>query len=106
MSPYWAVVQPNEQEDRPWPIPSWTSSPAPPVVVSHVDEAEVPSAAWGWSGEGLKFFRFLGWFFAIFLLLMMIGNHHGKVEDLWLIGTAGLMIFILVRDIVIRRRPR
>ena len=77
-----------------------------PVVVSHVDEAEVPSAAWGWSGEGLKFFRFLGWFFAIFLLLMMIGSHHGKVEDLWLIGTAGLMIFILVRDIVIRRRPR
>ncbi len=69
-----------------------------PVVVSHVDEAEVPSAAWGWSGEGLKFFRFLGWFFAIFLLLMMIGNHHGKVEDLWLIGTAGLMIFVLVRE--------
>ncbi|MDI9906496.1 DUF2631 domain-containing protein [Rhodococcus sp. IEGM 1406] len=77
-----------------------------PVVVSHVDEAEVPSAAWGWSGEGLKFFRFLGWFFAIFLLLMMIGNHHGKVEDLWLIGTAGLMIFVLVRDIAIGRRPR
>ncbi|MGC0363501.1 ABC-type Fe3+-siderophore transport system permease subunit [Rhodococcus sp. 27YEA15] len=77
-----------------------------PVVFSHVDEAEVPSAAWGWSGEGLKTFRFFGWFFAAFLLLMIIGNHHGKVEDLWLIGIAATMVFVLVRDIIIRRRPR
>lgn len=77
-----------------------------PVVVSHVDEAEVPSAAWGWSGEGLKTFRFFGWFFAAFLLAMIIGNHHGKVEDLWLIGLAVAMVVILVRDIITRRRPR
>ncbi|MCJ0904809.1 DUF2631 domain-containing protein [Rhodococcus sp. ARC_M6] len=77
-----------------------------PVVVSHVDEAEVPSAAWGWSGESLKAMRIAGWFFTVFLLLMMIGNHSGKVEDLWLIGTAGLMAIILIRDVIVRRHPR
>ncbi|NLU81516.1 DUF2631 domain-containing protein [Rhodococcus sp. HNM0569] len=77
-----------------------------PVVVGKVDTADVPSAAWGWSGEAPRFFRFLGWFFAAVLLLMMIGNHHGKVEDLFLIGFAGVMVIMLVRDIILRRKPR
>ncbi|GAB2651696.1 DUF2631 domain-containing protein [Prescottella soli] len=77
-----------------------------PVVAAHVDTAEVPSAAWGWSGEAPRLFRFAGWFFAAFLLLMMIGNHSGKVEDLFLIGFAGAIVLILVRDIILRRKPR
>lgn len=77
-----------------------------PVVVAHVDTAEVPSAAWGWSGEAPRLFRFVGWFFAAFLLVMMIGNHSGKVEDLFLIGFAGAIVFILVRDMILRRKPR
>ncbi|EOM76005.1 DUF2631 domain-containing protein [Rhodococcus rhodnii] len=81
-------------------------SSSDPVVVGKVDTAEVPSAAWGWSGEAPRFFRFLGWFFSLFLLAMLIGNHHGRVEDLYLIGLAGLMIVALVIDIVRRRRPR
>lgn len=81
-------------------------SSSDPIVASHVDTAEVPSAAWGWSGEAPKFFRFLGWFFAAFLLLMMIGNHNGLVEDLWLIGLASLMVIWLVRDIIVRRKVR
>ncbi|AWK75641.1 DUF2631 domain-containing protein [Rhodococcus sp. NPDC019627] len=81
-------------------------SSSDPVVAAHVDTAEVPSAAWGWSGEAPKTFRFLGWFFALFLLLMIIGNHTGRVEDLWLVGCAGLMVVVLVRDILQRRKPR
>ncbi len=37
---------------------------------------------------------------------MIIGNHRGFVEDLWLIGCAAVMFFILIRDIVLRRKPR
>ncbi|QNG19191.1 DUF2631 domain-containing protein [Rhodococcus triatomae] len=81
-------------------------SSSDPVVAGKVDTADVPSAAWGWSGEAPRFFRFLGWFFAGFLLLMIIGNHEGKVEDLWLIGFAALMIIALVRDLIVRRKPR
>ncbi|MEN0140459.1 MAG: DUF2631 domain-containing protein, partial [Rhodococcus sp. (in: high G+C Gram-positive bacteria)] len=81
-------------------------SSSDPIVAAHIDTAEVPSAAWGWSGEAPKTFRFFGWFFAVFLLLMIIGNHTGLVEDLWLIGCAALMVLILVRDIVLRRNRR
>lgn len=77
-----------------------------PVVAAHIDTAEVPSAAWGWSGEAPRTFRFFGWFFAAVLLLMMIGNHSGKVEDLFLIGFAAAIVLILVRDIILRRKPR
>lgn len=68
--------------------------------------AEVPSAEWGWSGEAPRLFRFAGWFFAAFLLLMMIGNHSGAVENLYLIGFAALIVFILLRDEFRRRRQR
>nr|WP_246098202.1 DUF2631 domain-containing protein [Rhodococcus spelaei] len=77
-----------------------------PLVAAHVDTAEVPSAAWGWSGEAPRLFRFLGWFFAVFLVVYMKGNHEGKVEDLWLGGLALFIVFMLVRDIIRRRKPR
>ncbi|MFD4292741.1 DUF2631 domain-containing protein [Rhodococcus sp. NPDC058532] len=77
-----------------------------PIVTSKVDTAEVPSAEWGWSGEAPRLFRFLGWFFAAFLLLYTVGNHEGRVEDLWLVGLAAGMVFLLVRDIIRRRKPR
>lgn len=72
----------------------------------HVTEAEVPSAEWGWSGEAPRFFRALGWIVAAFLLLMIIGNHSGRVEDIYLIGFAVTIVFILVRDMVLRRKRR
>ena len=77
-----------------------------PVVAGHVDTAEVPSAAWGWSGESHKTFRRAGWTIVVFLLVMMIGNHTGKVEDLFLIGFAAAIAAILVRDIITRRMER
>jgi len=76
------------------------------LQTTHEYTDEVPSAEWGWSGEAPKLFRTLGWIVAAFLLLMMIGNHTGHVEDLYLIGFAAAIVFILVRDIVRRRKPR
>jgi hypothetical protein len=73
--------------------------------VSGVDTAEVPSAAWGWSGEAPRTFRAAGWIFSIFLLSMFIGNHTGRIEDAYLAGFALVIIFALVLDIIRRRRP-
>jgi hypothetical protein len=37
------------------------------------------------------------------LLLMTIGNHKGAVEDIWLVGTAAVLAFILLADWAMRR---
>lgn len=76
------------------------------LVVNGVDTADVPSAAWGWSGESNKAAKIAGWVVVVFLLVMMIGNHHGHVEDLFLIGFAALIAGILVRDTILQRRDR
>lgn len=75
-----------------------------PVFVGNVDTAEVPSAAWGWSGEAPRAFKIAGIFVAFSLLIMLIGNHHGHVEDLYLIGFAVLIVGIIVRDTIRKRR--
>jgi hypothetical protein len=37
------------------------------------------------------------------LLLMLFGNHRGKVEDLWLIGSATIIVLIVLGDWAMRR---
>ncbi|MFZ2528481.1 MAG: DUF2631 domain-containing protein [Rhodococcus sp. (in: high G+C Gram-positive bacteria)] len=76
------------------------------LKTTHVDTAEVPSAEWGWSGEAPKFFRIMAIISAVFLLLMIIGNHHGRVEDWFLVGFAALLVLVVVVDAIKRRRPR
>ena len=39
----------------------------------------------------------------ILLLLMLIGNHRGRVENLWLIGTAAVIAALLVGDWLMRK---
>lgn len=39
----------------------------------------------------------------IALLAMLKGNHHGKVEDIWLVSIAALLAIILIADVVLRR---
>lgn len=75
-------------------------------AVATVDPAEVPSAAWGWSGESRRTFQIAGWFITFALLAMLIGNHQGAVEDLYLIGLAAALAGMLIRDSVLRRKPR
>ncbi|MET9024099.1 MULTISPECIES: DUF2631 domain-containing protein [Nocardia] len=75
-------------------------------VVTRVDPAEVPSAAWGWSGESRRTFRIAGWIVALILLAMLVGNHKGKIEDIFLVGFAVLIAGILIRDSVLQRKPR
>ncbi|WP_327119895.1 DUF2631 domain-containing protein [Nocardia sp. NBC_01730] len=75
-------------------------------IVTHVDTAEVPSAAWGWSGESRRTFRIAGWIVALILLAMLVGNHKGRIEDVFLVGFAVLIAGILIRDSLLRRKPR
>ena len=76
------------------------------AVATSVDPAEVPSAAWGWSGESRKAARIAAWVVVVALLGMTIGNHQGHVEDIFLVGLAALMALILVADSLTRRMPR
>ena len=76
------------------------------VPTTKVSTAEVPSAEWGWSGEGPRTSRIAGWVTVAILLVMIIGNHTGRVEDLWLVGFAVAIAGLLVRDILLRRKPR
>jgi hypothetical protein len=67
------------------------------------DPSTEPSAAWGWHGTFPRSSRIGGWAIAAILLLMLIGNHRGHVEDVWLVGVAALVVVVLVRDQVRRR---
>ena len=69
---------------------------------SHPIEHERPED-WGWHGETGKFGRVGVWIAILVLLSYLVGrNHEGRVEDLWIIGIAGIMVLILLWDI--RRR--
>ena len=40
---------------------------------------------------------------AVILLAMLIGNHEGNTENIWLVATALVLIGAVVVDIVLRR---
>lgn len=67
------------------------------------DPAEEPSVEWGWHRSFPRAAQIAGWVSAASLLLMLIGNHEGQVEDAWLIGLAVVLIAALVRDQLKRR---
>ena len=69
-----------------------------------VDVENVPSAEWGWSKENHRLIHIGGILSAIFLLSMMRGNHVGRVEDIFLIGSALLIFAAVGRDWWLRRR--
>jgi hypothetical protein len=66
-------------------------------VGEHPVEHERPED-WGWHGETGKLGRIGAVFATVVLLLFLIGNHEGRVEDLWIGGIALVMIIILVGD--------
>lgn len=72
-----------------------------PVAVDPQDE---PSAEWGWHGTFPKGSVIMGWVSAVIILLMLIGNHEGRVEDLWLVGTGVVMVLLLIRHTVRAKR--
>ena len=71
---------------------------------TEADLAEVPSAKWGWSRINHRAWHITGLLIAGFLLLMLHGNHVGRVEDIFLVGFALLVLGVVVRDLRGRRR--
>jgi hypothetical protein len=69
-----------------------------------VDVEDVPSAAWGWSRENHKAIQLGGIFSALFMLAMLRGNHVGKVEDIFLVAFAVVILGVVARDWWLRRR--
>lgn len=63
-----------------------------------VDKHDEPSARWGWHGGFPRGTRLAGWFTAAAMFLMLIGNHTGHTEDLWLIGIGTTIVVALVVD--------
>ena len=68
-----------------------------------VDVEDVPSAEWGWSTGSVKGYQIGGTLAALFLLVMMHGNHAGKVEDLFLIGFAVVLLGFVARSVYTTR---
>ncbi len=69
---------------------------------AHPVEHERPED-WGWHGETGKLGRVGAWIATLILLTFLIGNHEGRVEDLWLIGIVAVMVLILIWDIFRRK---
>jgi hypothetical protein len=69
-----------------------------------VDVEDVPSAQWGWSTENYRFYQIGGLLVAGFLLLMIHGNHSGRVEDWFMVGFAALVLGFVARSWYIHRR--
>jgi hypothetical protein len=53
--------------------------------------------------DPLRAVRVAGVLSIIVLLLLMIGNHEGRTEDIFLIGSAALIAAVLIGDAVLRR---
>ncbi|WP_369141221.1 DUF2631 domain-containing protein [Modestobacter versicolor] len=53
---------------------------------------------WGWHGEAGKAGRITGYVMIVALLVMLFGNHEGRIEDLWLVGTALIVLISLIWD--------
>jgi hypothetical protein len=64
---------------------------------AHPVEHERPEE-WGWHGEMGTWGRRLTIIPILSLLAMLVGNHEGRMEDLWLVGIALLMVIVLVAD--------
>ncbi len=63
----------------------------------HPVEHERPED-WGWHGEMGKWGRRTWWIAALVMLAYLKGNHQGKVEDIWLVCIAALMVVVFVAD--------
>ncbi len=68
-----------------------------------VDPEEEPSAEWGWHGSFPMGSVIAGWVSVAIIFVMLIGNHTGRTEDIWLIGVGIAMIAALILHTVRKR---
>jgi hypothetical protein len=66
-------------------------------VGEHPVEHERPQE-WGWHGEMGKWGRRLTLIPIVVILAYLVGNHEGRIEDIWLLCIAALMVVALIAD--------
>ncbi|NLD85650.1 MAG: DUF2631 domain-containing protein [Actinomycetales bacterium] len=72
------------------------------IVVDGISSLDEPSIEWGWHQHSVKVGAAVGGFFVLFMLAMLIGNHVGNVENIWLVAIALMLVIWMVRSL----RPR
>ncbi|MGY1812184.1 DUF2631 domain-containing protein [Blastococcus sp. SYSU D00820] len=53
---------------------------------------------WGWHGETGRLGRIGAVIAILWTLAYLVGNHEGRVEDLWIVGLVLVMILIMIAD--------
>ena len=53
---------------------------------------------WGWHGETGRWGRVGAVIAIVFTFSYLIGNHEGRIEDIWVVAIAALMVLILLLD--------
>jgi Protein of unknown function (DUF2631) len=71
-----------------------------------MDPDREPSADWGWHGNFPVAGPLAGWFTAIALFAMLIGNHHSHVENGYLAGLGTLLVVMLIGSHLKARKAR
>lgn len=61
-----------------------------------VDTHEEPSAEWGWHGTFPKGIKIAGWLSTLAVFSLLIGNHKGRVENVWVIAVGVAMALALI----------
>ncbi|MGO1949458.1 MAG: DUF2631 domain-containing protein [Mycobacteriaceae bacterium] len=78
-------------------------------VYNGVSTEDEPSAAWGWHQFPRRATIITGTIGGLFLLGMLFGNHHGNVENIWLValGVGTLLgVFLYARHSAPGHTPR
>ena len=65
------------------------------IVRNGISSIDEPSVNWGWHGYSRKFGNAVGVSFAVFMLLMLFGNHIGNVENIYLV-TIAIAVFVVM----------
>ncbi|WP_219413280.1 DUF2631 domain-containing protein [Pseudonocardia nigra] len=68
-----------------------------------VDPQDEPSVEWGWHGSFPRGMMIAGWASVLIMLSFLIGNHQGRIENVWLIVIAAGMAIGLIMHSVRKR---
>jgi len=68
-----------------------------------VDPHDEPSTEWGWHGTFPRAKIIAGVVSSLILIAFLFGPYQSRTQDLWLVGVALLLAFMIWRQVVARR---
>lgn len=67
------------------------------------EPTDAPSARFGWHGDSPMVWRVVMGLAAFGCLVLLIGNHKGQVENIYVIGFAAACLLWIARSIIVNR---